>query len=173
MPVLVLVGDEYQACVIDLRDKDGVYLSRIFSSMPSLYAVSGPIQVSTPIGLFKGFLTPTGVSQEIYGILVAYSVPRFSLFDVNSFDLAINRRIYNFLSRRFIINLFSGVNTGSINASSVDVNYHNYANISLLGPSKLVTVPLPSTASDYGLDRLIISLVITPLFFCNNCIIES
>jgi len=66
VPGLVLVGDEYQACVIDLWDRNGVYLSMLLSSMPSVYAVTGPIQVSTPIGLFKGFLTSTQVTQEIY-----------------------------------------------------------------------------------------------------------
>jgi hypothetical protein len=141
--------------------------------MPSIYPASGPVQVSTPIGLFKGYLTNTRLSEEIYGILLPDSVSRLSLLDVNSFDLAINRGIYNFLSPRFIINIFSGVNSGSINASSPDRNLHNYANLLLLGASKLVSVPLPSTASRYGLDRLLISLVITPMFFCNNCNIES
>ena len=63
---LVLLGDVYQASVIDLWDRNGVYLSMLLSSMPSVYAVTGPIQVSTPIGLFKGFLTSTQVTQEIY-----------------------------------------------------------------------------------------------------------
>ena len=96
VPGLVLVGDEYQACVIDLWDRNGVYLSRLLSSMPSVYAVSGPIMVSTPIGLFNAFLTSTKLAQNVYYILVSDSVPRFSFFDVNTFDVAINRTIYKF-----------------------------------------------------------------------------
>lgn len=173
MPVLVLDDNVYKCCVIDLLDRDGVYLTLLFSSMPSIYAASGPVHISTPIGLFKGYLTNTRVSEEIYGILVPDSVSRLILVDVNIFELAINRRIYNYLSRRFIINIFSGVNCGSISASHVDINLHSHASILLLGPSKHVSVPLPSTESPLGLDRFIIHSVITPLFFCNNCIIRS
>jgi len=154
--VLLQVGNGYQLCVIDLFDAEGRYLPLLMGNVFLPFSASSLVTISTPIGVYKGYPTTHIMFIDIIEDFYNNILDRFSLVNTDVLPVIFNRIYLYTLSRRFNVNIYTGVN-----AYNSNMNFG--LDVLQWGPSNLIACGLPELNSAEGITVATLPLIITPL----------